>query len=249
MTNGPVWKGLCRKIRRRSAHLGLIDPDKQGTPEAGEIAALFAAAGSDGIMVGGSTGVDPRITDETVLEIKRRCGLPVILFPAGAACLSRHADALFFMMLLNSRDRRFLIEEQRRGAPCIKRFGLEPIPMGYLIFEPGMRAGEVGRAELVARGDIQLAVEYALAAQYYGMAAVYLEAGSGAPEPVSPPAIRGVKKELSIPVIVGGGITTAREASATVRAGADIVVTGTVAERPADREDVLHTIVDAIRKG
>jgi phosphoglycerol geranylgeranyltransferase len=249
MTNGPVWKGLCRKICRRSAHLGLVDPDKQGTREAGEIAALFAAAGSDGIMVGGSTGVDPRITDETVLEIKRRCGLPVILFPAGAACLSRHADALFFMMLLNSRDRRFLIEEQRRGAPCIKSFGLEPIPMGYLIFEPGMRAGEVGRAELVARGDIQLAVEYALAAQYYGMSAVYLEAGSGAPEPVSPSAIRGVKKELSIPVIVGGGITTAQEARATVRAGADIVVTGTVAERSADREDVLHSIVEAIRKG
>jgi phosphoglycerol geranylgeranyltransferase len=249
MTYGPVWKGIRRTISRRSAHLGLIDPDKQGPNEAGELAGLFAKAGSDGIMVGGSTGVDPRITDETVLEIKRRCGLPVILFPAGAACLSRHADALFFMMLLNSRDRRFLIEEQRRGATCIKRFGLEPIPMGYLIFEPGMRAGEVGRAELVARGDTVLAVEYALAAQYFGMAAVYLEAGSGAPEPVSPSSIRGVKKELSIPVIVGGGITSPDAARATVRAGADIVVTGTVAERSSGREGVLHDIVDAIRKG
>lgn len=249
MTYGPVWKGIRRKISRRSAHLGLIDPDKQGPKEAGELADLFAKAGSDGIMVGGSTGVDPRITDETVLEIKRRCKLPVILFPAGAACLSRHADALFFMMLLNSRDRRFLIEEQRRGAPCIKRFGLEPIPMGYLIFEPGMRAGEVGRAELVARGDTALAVEYALAAQYFGMAAVYLEAGSGAPEPVSPSSIRGVKKEISIPLIVGGGITNPSSARATVRAGADIVVTGTVAERSSGKEGVLQDIVDAIRKG
>ena len=153
------------------------------------------------------------------------------------------------MMLLNSRDRRFLIEEQRRGAPCIKRFGLEPIPMGYLIFEPGMRAGEVGRAELVARGDTALAVEYALAAQYFGMAAVYLEAGSGAPEPVSPSSIRGVKKEISIPLIVGGGITNPLSARATVRAGADIVVTGTVAERSSGKEGVLQDIVDAIRKG
>jgi phosphoglycerol geranylgeranyltransferase len=249
MKNGPVWKGIQRTIRRRAAHLGLIDPDKQSPKEAGALAHALAAAGSDGIMVGGSTGVDPRITDETVLQIKRRCGLPVILFPAGAACLSRHADALFFMMLLNSRDRRFLIEEQRRGAPCIRRFGLEPIPMGYLIFEPGMRAGEVGRAELVARGDIRLAVEYALAAEYYGMAAVYLEAGSGAPEPVSTSAIRGVKKQISIPLIVGGGITTAEAARSVVRAGADIVVTGTVAENTAGRKELLPAIVAAIRKG
>ena len=249
MTYGPVWNGIRRTIRRRGAHLGLIDPDKQGTKEAGVLASLFARAGSDGIMVGGSTGVDPRITDETVLEIKRRCGLPVILFPAGAACLSRHADALFFMMLLNSRDRRFLIEEQRRGALCIKKFGLEPIPMGYLIFEPGMKAGEVGRAELVARGDIRLAVEYALAAEYYGMAAVYLEAGSGAPEPVSASTIRGVKRQISIPLIVGGGIASPEAARTSVRAGADIVVTGTVAERPAGRQEVLGAIVEAIRKG
>jgi heptaprenylglyceryl phosphate synthase len=85
MTYGPVWNGIRRTISRRGAHLGLIDPEKQGTKEAGGLAAVLAAAGSDGIMVGGSTGVDPRITDETVLEIKRRCGLPVILFPAGAA--------------------------------------------------------------------------------------------------------------------------------------------------------------------
>jgi phosphoglycerol geranylgeranyltransferase len=249
MTYGPVWKGIRRTIGRRAAHLGLIDPDKQGPREAGVLAGLFAGAGSDGIMVGGSTGVDPRITDETVLEIKRRCGLPVILFPAGAACLSRHADALFFMMLLNSRDRRFLIEEQRRGASCIQKFGLEPIPMGYLIFEPGMRAGEVGRAELVARGDIKLAVEYALAAQFFGMSVVYLEAGSGAPEPISPSTIRGISKEVEIPLIVGGGITSPEAARSSVRAGADIVVTGTVAERPAGREEVLHDIVAAIRKG
>ena len=244
-----VWKGILRTLGRRAAHLGLIDPDKQGPEEAGRLAATFARAGSDGIMVGGSTGVDPRITDETVLEVRRGCGLPVILFPAGAACLSRHADALFFMMLLNSLDRRFLIEEQRRGAPCVRRYGLEPIPMGYLIFEPGMRAGEVGRAELVARSDTRLAVEYALTAQYYGMACVYLESGSGAPEPLPPATIRAVKRNLDIPVIVGGGLTTPEAARLTVRAGADLVVTGTVAEGLSGRAELLGRIVAAIRKG
>lgn len=249
MRRGEVWKGIKAILRRRSAHLGLIDPDKQSLEEAGELASSFFKAGSDGIMVGGSTGVHPRITDATVLEIKKRCSLPAILFPAGAACLSKHADALFFMSLLNSRDRRFLIEEQRRGAPVVKRYRLESIPMGYIIFEPGMRVGEVGRAELVGRTDLQRAVEYALAAELFGMSCVYLESGSGAPAPLPAQTIRAVKRSVSIPVIVGGGITSPDAARTTVRAGADIVVTGTVAEFSKGRGELLAGIVSAVRKG
>ncbi|MBM4247950.1 MAG: geranylgeranylglyceryl/heptaprenylglyceryl phosphate synthase [Euryarchaeota archaeon] len=249
MKRGEVWRTLTATIGRRPAHLGLVDPDKQGPERAGELAGAFFRAGSDGIMIGGSTGVDPRITDATVLQIRKSCPLPTILFPAGAACLSRHAHALFFMSLLNSRDRRFLIEEQRRGAPYVKRFRLEPISMGYIVFEPGMRVGEVGHAELVGRDDIRLAVEYAIAAELFGMACVYLESGSGAPEPLPAGTVRAVKRSVGIPVIVGGGVTSPESARAVVRAGADIVVTGTVAEFNQGRGDLLSRIVAAVRKG
>ena len=242
-----VEEGLKRVISRDgAAHLTLIDPEKQSPKEAGEIAYDAAEAGTYGIMVGGSTGVDPRITDGTILEIQRATKLPTILFPAGAACLSPHADALFFMSLLNSRDRRFLIDEQRRGAPYVKKFGIEAIPMGYIVFEPGMRVGEVGRADLVGRTDIQRAVEYALAAELFGMACVYLESGSGAPKPLPGATIKAVRRVLSIPVIVGGGITTPDAARKVVEAGADIIVTGTVAER--EGEAVLADIISAVRK-
>jgi phosphoglycerol geranylgeranyltransferase len=249
MKRREVWKGITAVLRRRSAHLGLIDPDKQSPADAGGLAAAFFKAGSDGIMVGGSTGVDPRITDATLVEIKKRSPLPTILFPAGAACLSQHADALFFMSLLNSRDRRFLIEEQRRGAPLVRKYGLEAIPMGYIVFEPGMRVGEVGHAELVGRTDIQRAVEYALTAELFGMACVYLESGSGAPEHIPVETIRAVKRSVRIPVIVGGGITSPEAARQVVRAGADIVVTGTVAEFSKGRGELLGSIVSAVRKG
>jgi phosphoglycerol geranylgeranyltransferase len=249
MRRGQVWKTLTATLKRRSAHLGLIDPDKQSPEEAGVLAAAFFRAGSDGIMVGGSTGVDPRIMDATVLEIKKRCPLPTILFPAGAACLSRHADALFFMSLLNSRDRRFLIEEQRRGAPFVRKHRLEAISMGYIVFRPGMRVGEVGHAELVGRTDLGRAVEYALTAELFGMACVYLESGSGAPEPLPARTIAAVKKAVRIPVIVGGGICSPEAAREVVRAGADIVVTGTVAEFSNGREELLAAIVAAVRKG
>ncbi|MGQ9582087.1 MAG: geranylgeranylglyceryl/heptaprenylglyceryl phosphate synthase [Thermoplasmatota archaeon] len=244
-----VWRGILQKLSRRAVHLGLIDPDRQSPEAAGGLARAFQRAGSDGVMVGGSTGVDPRITDETVLAIRRRCSLPTILFPAGAACLSRHADAIFFMSLLNSRDRRFLIGEQSRGAPLIRRFALEPISMGYIIFEPGMKAGEVGKAELVPRDDARQAVEYALAAELFGMSCVYLESGSGAPEPLPAPTVRAVARSITIPVIVGGGITRPSEARELVRAGADIIVTGTVAEYTHGEPRALADIVRAVRAG
>jgi len=158
--------------------------------------------------------------------------------------LSRYADAVYFMSMLNSQDVRMIVGEQRKAARRIKEWGLETIPMGYLIVEPGMRVGEVGHAKPIPRDDVEEAVRYALTAQFLGMQLVYLEAGSGAPEPVPPKMVAAVKAEVSIPVIVGGGIRTPEAARATARAGADIVVTGTVLEEDQPR---LQAIVDAVK--
>ncbi len=224
----------------------LLDPDKQSADDAGRLAASAATSGSDAIMIGGSTGVTQDQVDATVLAIKSAVSIPTILFPASAANLSRHADALYFMSLLNSRDPRLIVGEQRRAAPLVKKWGLETIPMAYLVVEPGMRAGEVGRAEPIPRSQPQAAVEYALAAQMLGMRLVYLEAGSGAPEPVPGPMIRAVRQVLDIPLIVGGGIRTPEAAASVARAGADIVVTGTVVEREQDGE-ALRRIIEAVK--
>ncbi len=226
----------------------LLDPDKQSAEEAGSLASAAAKAGTDAIMIGGSTGVTQDKVDATVLAIKTAAQVPTILFPASAANLSRHADALYFMSLLNSRDPRLIVGEQRRAAPIVKRWGLETIPMAYLVVEPGMRAGEVGRAEPIPRSEPELAVEYALAAQLLGMKLVYLEAGSGAPEPVPSAMIHAVREALDIPLIVGGGIRTPEAAAAVARAGADIVVTGTVVERSKDG-DALRRIIQAVKAG
>ena len=138
--------------------------------------------------------------------------------------------------------------EQRRAAPLVKKWGLEAIPMAYLVVEPGMRAGEVGQADPIPRSRPQDAVEYALAAQMLGMKLVYLAAGSGAPEPVPAPMIRAVREALEIPLIVGGGIRTADAAGTVARAGADIVVTGTIVERAKDGE-TLRRIIAAVKAG
>jgi phosphoglycerol geranylgeranyltransferase len=116
--------------------------------------------------------------------------------------------------------------------------------MGYLIVEPGMGVGEIGHAKPIAREDLEEAVRYSLTAQFLGMQLVYLEAGSGAPEPVPSKMVSAVKAELSIPLVVGGGIRSPSAAREIAHAGADIVVTGTVIEQDQTR---LQAIVDAVK--
>ncbi len=245
-----VEERLKRVIAREgAAHLTLIDPAKQAPRVAAQIASDVASAGSDGIMVGGSTRASGSILDRTVMEIKKAIKLPVILFPASEAGVSRHADAIFFMSMLNSSDPYYITGAQKRGAPLVKQFNLEILPMAYLLVEPGGAAGRVGKADLIPRTKPELAVAYALTAQYLGMRFVYLEAGSGAAIPVPTNMVRAVRRATRATLIVGGGIKTPREAVERVKAGADVIVTGTIVEHVKNRAAEIHEMVKAVKLG
>src|SRR3989454_9607551 len=243
-----VYESILERRRKGPLHMTLLDPDKQTPPDAASLSSEAAAAGTDAIMVGGSTGVTQDKVDATVLAIKEAAKLPVILFPASAANLSPHADALYFMSLLNSRDPRLIVGEQRLAAPIVRAWGLEAIPMAYLVVEPGMRAGEVGDADLISRKNPIVAVQYALAAQLLGMKLVYLEAGGGATAPVPDRAIRAGPDAIAIPVLVGGGIRTPAAAPGVTRAGAATVVTGPGFEATREGES-LRRIIEAVKAG
>ena len=243
-----VWDYLTTKLSKEKLHLTLLDPNNQSPIEAGNMASLAAEAGTDGIMVGGSTGVCPEAFNETIIAIKSQTSLPVIIFPTNAGCLSKNADAVFFMSLLNSKNIKYITREQIFGAKFVQKTGLEPISMGYIIIAPGMKVGEVGEAELIARNDLETATNYALIAQYFGMNLVYLEAGSGAPEPVAIDMVKMVKQDIDIPLIIGGGIRTPEAASEIADAGADVIVTGTIVEDTTDIRDTLIDIISSIKK-
>jgi len=239
---------IINQAQKKKLHFALLDPDKQKPATAGEISRTVTEAGSSAIMVGGSTLLSQQQVDETVQAIKNNTDLPVILFPSGAKFLSKYADAVFFMSLLNSKNLDFVIREHVKGAPFVKHVGLEPISMGYVIVAPGMTAGKIGEADLIQRDDAQTAVGYALAAEYLGMKLFYLEAGSGAPTPVPDEMITAVKKNTTIPVIVGGGIRNAKTAQEKARAGADVIITGTAIEKDKHFKETLTAIVDAIEE-
>lgn len=237
---------LIRLTKNKHLHFSLLDPDKQKPKDAGHIAKMVTEAGSSAIMIGGSTLLSQKQVDDTVKAIKKQTHLPTILFPSGAKFLSSYADAVFFMSLLNTRNINYLIREHMKGAPFVKQAGLEPISLGYVIVEPGMTVGRIGEADLVKADDVKTAIGYGLAAEYLGMKLFYLEAGSGAPFPVSDVMIAGVKKQLSIPLMVGGGINNAQVAKIKAQAGADIVVTGTALEQKQDLKKTVSDIVAAL---
>ena len=246
---GRVELLLAEAAGRGAGHLTLIDPDTQSPSQAAAMARAATEGGTDAIMVGGSVGAAGVLLHDTVARIKEQTDLPVILFPSSVAGLCENADAVFFMSLLNSRSPSYLIENQALGAPLVLRYGLEPMPMAYIIIEPGGTVGYVGDARLIPRKKPELAAAYALAAKFMGMRLVYLEAGSGADAPVPAAMVSLVKRILGeVLLIVGGGIRNGAAAAELAAAGADLIVTGTAVERSQDVLDFVSQITSAIRR-
>jgi phosphoglycerol geranylgeranyltransferase len=241
-----VKETLSEKMRKGTLHMTLLDPAKQDPRAAAEICGIACELGTDAIMVGGSTGVTQENLDRTVQAIKSKVDVPVIYFPSGAHAISPYADAMYFMSMLNSRNTRMVMREQAAGAPIVKKLKLETISMGYIIVAPGMKVGEVGEADVIPRDNPKLAVAYALAAQYLGMDYVYLEAGSGAPQAVPEEMIAAVRSAIDIPLLVGGGIRDGETAARVKRAGASVVVTGTVVEN-GEFAERLKNIIQAVK--
>ncbi len=242
-----VFDYITEKRKSGPLHFTLLDPDKQSPQQAAEMAFKAQNLGSDAIMVGGSHAAQLEFLDECVRNIKEKTEIPVILFPSSHAGVSKHADALFFMSLFNSRSPQYIVGEQMKGAVLVKDFGLEPLSMVYLIIESGTMTTAAYSSDVqpIPRDKPEFAAAYSLEAKYFGMKFTYLEAGSGARESVPPEMIGAVKKTVGdMLVIVGGGIRDPETAMEKVKAGADIIVTGTIAEND---EEMFARIVKTIK--
>ena len=250
-------------------HITLIDPAKQDPNTAANRAMVAVECGSSMVFVGGSTDTPDEVVHSTCKAIQEAFELrafassqdpdsdesewhiPVVLFPGGAHALSPAADAITFMMLMNSKTRRFLIGEQIRGAPYLEKFEVEALPTGYLVCSPGGSVGEVGDAELIQPNDQELTHAYALTARMFGFKLLYLEAGSGAKSQVNPDLIKSARAVNELTLIVGGGIRTPEQALLASEAGADWIVTGTLTEDASNLEELrtrISEIVSAIQK-
>lgn len=245
---GAVERYILKRIKEEGAiHLTLIDPEEVTAPHASRVAKKAERCKTAAIMVGGSTSTSTSHLDSVIKAVKHAVGIPIILFPNNVTGISKYADAIWFMSLLNSLDPYFLTGAQVLGAPLVKKHGLEALPLGYIIVGKGGAAGIVGRAVPIPFTKPEVAAAHALAAQYFGMRFAYLEAGSGASQPVPPTMIRIVKHSINIPLIVGGGIRNSKQAETVVAAGADIVVTGNVIEETGTADE-FQKLVTTVRE-
>jgi putative glycerol-1-phosphate prenyltransferase len=216
--------------------LALFDPDRIPVNNIKKLTEFVCEQGITGILAGSSLLVSPYF-DKFVATVKKSTDKPVILFPGGSHQVSAHADAIFFLSLLSGRNSEFLIGEQVKAVFLIKEHDLEVISVGYILVESGNYTAVeyMSNTKPIPRSKPEIAVAHALAGEYFGMKYIYLEAGSGADKPVPENMIKKIKKAISIPLIVGGGIRTEKHAQRIIEAGADFIVLGSIIEKSKEQ--------------
>ncbi|QVY64240.1 geranylgeranylglyceryl/heptaprenylglyceryl phosphate synthase [Polaribacter sp. Q13] len=222
---------LLAKKENRKLLAVLIDPEKI---DLNNIASFFEKVHQSittHIFVGGSTDKDS-VTDKVVAAIKKTTHLPVVLFPGDVKQITQKADGILFLSLLSGRNPEYLIEQQIKSVPFLKDSSLEILPTGYILIDgqKDTATQKVSNTKPIAQENTELILNTALAGEFSGKKLIYLEAGSGATVPVDANIITLVKSNLSIPLIVGGGIRSKKQLENAFNAGADLVVIGTAFE-------------------
>ena len=209
----------------------LLDPDKVDLDTIIETMSKINASSVDFILVGGSS-VEDRATDQLVLRIKELTTLPIILFPGNYQQITSHADGILFLSLISGRNPEYLINQQVKAVPFLDNSALEVMPTGYILVVGGKETAvqKVSETKPISSGDRIKITQTAMAGMYMGNKLIYLEAGSGALNPIEPLTIKSVKENLNIPLIVGGGIRSRKELFEAYKNGADVVVIGTAFE-------------------
>jgi putative glycerol-1-phosphate prenyltransferase len=213
----------------------LIDPDKNDNISVQRTLEICSKCNIDFILVGGSLVSVP--IDELVGEIKKNSSVPVILFPGSLLQISEKADAILLLSLISGRNPEYLIGNHVIAAPMLKKIKIETIPTGYMLIESGKftTVQYISNTTPIPFEKTDIAVATAIAGEMLGLKTIYLEAGSGALQNVPEKMISAIKRNISIPIIVGGGIRSKNQLEKTFKAGADIIVIGNSLENKPEK--------------
>ncbi len=246
--NNNIYQSLVeRKHRQCKSFAVLIDPDKVDDQSMEELIPLVIDAGVDYLFVGGSLVVSSYL-DDCVQLIKQHTNIPVILFPGSPSQISKYADALLYLSLISGRNPELLIGQHVVSAPFVKQSGLEIMSTGYMVVDGGAptTVSYISNASPLPSDKNDIAMCTAMAGEMLGMKLIYMDAGSGAKRPVSESMIRKVASCISVPLIVGGGITSPEKAYLNVKAGADVIVVGNAIEKDAS---LIKEMAAAVHSG
>ena len=233
-----------KSIKKTKKFAVLIDPDKTTAKQLENITVIANRSNVDFFFVGGSLLTNDSL-EITIRTIKDNSNIPVVLFPGNTMQINKNADALLLLSLISGRNPEMLIGNHVIAAPYLKQSKLEIISTGYMLIESGKptTALYMSNSTPIPSDKDDIAVCTAIAGEMLGLKTIYMDAGSGAMRTVTEQMIAKVKQNISIPLIVGGGIRTPAKAHNLCTAGADIVVVGNVFEKNAR---LIENISDAV---
>lgn len=245
MSSSSVLNSLVNlRKQNKKAFAVLIDPDNTDMDQIIETAQLCNDANVDYVFVGGSLMLSNHL-DECIKTFKSKSSIPVILFPGSPSQVSKEADALLYLSLISGRNPELLIGAHVVSAPKIKASGLEIISTGYIVIDGGKptTVSYMSHSAPIPYDKDDIAVCTAIAGEFLGKNVLYMDAGSGAINPISEKMIQKVSNQISIPLIVGGGISSPEKAIANCQAGADIIVVGNALEK---NNHLIKVLAEAI---
>ena len=247
-TDPIIYKSLADARKKgQKKFIVLIDPDKWRLGKLDQVILAGVEAGVDYFFIGGSLIVNDML-DKVLVDIKKQCQIPTILFPGNSAQLSYKADGILFLSLISGRNADLLIGNHVIAAPFLKMSPLEVIPTGYMLIEGGIdtTVTYMSNTRPIPAGKEDIALCTAVAGELLGLKLIYMDAGSGAVKPISTTMIETVSAGINIPLVVGGGITTPEKALKNVQAGADAIVVGNAIEKDpsliAEMAEAVHSM-------
>jgi len=224
----------------------LIDPDKQDKNKLIKIIKKAEESKVDYFFVGGSL-LSYDSLDDCINTLKQNSKIPIILFPGNTMQINDKAEGILFLSLISGRNPDMLIGKQVIAAPILKESSLEVISTGYMLIDSGQQttASYISNTQPIPSNKNAVAVCTALAGEMLGLKLIFMDGGSGAKNPISEKMITSVKKAINLPLIIGGGINSAKKAIDNCKAGADIIVVGNAIEKNIN---LINEIATAIHK-
>src|ERR1035437_9923706 len=239
---GTIFSSIFKsKAQKKKQFAVLVDPDKFETSKVVDIA---ETAGVDFIFVGGSILSNGNL-EQCINVIKKQTKIPVIIFPGNNLQISKNANGILLLSLISGRNPELLIGKQVIAAPVLKSSNLEILPTGYMLIDGGRQTAVsyMSNTNPIPYDKDDIAMCTAMAGEMLGLKLIYMDAGSGALNTISKKMIKKVSSNISIPLIIGGGIDTAKKAILACKAGADIIVVGNAIEKDSS---LIKKIVQAV---
>ena len=239
-----IYKQISENYKQNKKQLALlIDPDKFGDEQMRSLSEILKRVTPDLLLVGGSLVSTDTFT--FIEQLIKHISLPVVLYPGSSTQYASNVDAVLFLSLLSGRNPEYLISHHVASAPLIKSNNTEVISTGYLLIDGGCTTSVqyISQTQPIPANKNDIAIATALAGQYLGMKLIYMDAGSGATQPIPANMISAVKQQLDIPLMIGGGLNTAAKVKDACSAGADIIVIGNAFEKDLSLIEEFSNVV------